>query len=96
MRFEWDESKRESNIVKHGIDFADAPRLFSAPMRTVLDLRQDYGEERFIGLGLLDNRVVAVAFTELAEDTIRVFSLRRALAHEKKQYEQYIRQFYGY
>lgn len=65
-------------------------------MRTILDLRQDYGEDRFIGLGLLDNRVVAVAFTEPAENTIRVFSLRRALAHEKKQYEQYIRQFYSH
>ena len=96
MQFEWDESKRESNIVKHGIDFADAPRLFSAPMRTVLDLRQDYGEERYIGLGLLDSRVVAVAFTEPDENTIRVFSLRKALAHEKKQYEQYIRQNFGY
>ena len=96
MRFEWDESKRESNIVKHGIDFADAPRLFLAPMRTILDLRQDYGEDRFIGLGLLDSRVVAVAFTEPEENTIRVLSLRRALAHEKKQYEQYIKQFSGH
>ena len=96
MRFEWNETKRESNIVKHGIDFADAPRLFSAPMRTVLDTRQDYGEDRFIGLGLLDNHVVAVAFTEPEENTIRVISLRRALAHEKKQYEQYIKQLFGH
>ncbi len=96
MRFEWEESKRESNIVKHGIDFADAPRLFLSPMRTSLDLRQDYGEERFFGLGLLDNRVVAVAFTEPEENTIRVISLRKALAHEKKQYEQYIRQNFGH
>ena len=95
MQFEWDESKRESNIVKHGIDFVDAPRVFSAPMQTILDLRQDYSEDRFFGLGLLDNRVVAVAFTEPEENTIRVFSLRRALAHEKKQYEQYIRQNFG-
>ncbi len=96
MRFEWDESKRESNIVKHGIDFVDVPRLFSAPMRIVLDMRQDYGEDRFIGLGLLDNRIVAVAFTEPEENTVRVISLRRALAHEKKQYEQYIKQYFSY
>lgn len=96
MRFEWDESKQDSNIVKHGIDSADAPHLFSAPMRTVLDPRHDYSEDRFIGLGLLDNRVVAVAFTEPEENTVRVFSMRRALAHEKKQYEQYIRQLFGH
>ena len=96
MQFDWDESKRESNIAKHGIDFADAVRLFSAPMRTILDLRQDYGEERFIGLWLLDNRAVAVAFTEPEDNTVRVVSMRRALTHEKKQYEQYIRQFFGH
>ncbi len=64
--------------------------------RTVLSLRQDYGEERFIGLGLPGNRVVAVAFTELEENTLRVISLRRALAHEKKQYKQYIKQFFDH
>jgi len=96
MQFEWDEYKCASNVVKHGIDFADAPRLFSAPMRVVLDNRHDYGEDRFIGLGLLDNRVVAVAFTEPDEDTVRVFSMRRALAHEQKHYEQYIKQLFGH
>lgn len=27
-RFEWDENKRRSNIVKHGIDFEDAKDVF--------------------------------------------------------------------
>ena len=96
MQFEWDKQKRESNLVKHGLDFADAPRLFSAPLRTLLDTRQDYGEDRFFGLGLLDSRVVAIAFTEPEEDTIRILSMRRALAHEKKQYEHYIKQILGH
>ena len=96
MQFQWDERKNESNIAKHGIDFSDATRLFSAPMRTVLDNRHDYGEDRFIGLGLLESRVVVVAFTEPEEDTIRVISIRRALVHEQRQYEQYIQQLFGH
>jgi len=84
MQFQWDPRKNESNITKHGIDFAEAPRLFSAPVQTVPDARQDYGEDRWIGLGMLDSRVVAVVFTEPDEETIRIISLRRALPQEQK------------
>ncbi|MBE9048259.1 BrnT family toxin [Pleurocapsales cyanobacterium LEGE 10410] len=29
MKFQWDESKRISNIRKHGIDFLDIPSVFN-------------------------------------------------------------------
>lgn len=96
MRFQWDARKNESNIAKHGIDFAEAPRLFSAPMQTALDTRQDYGEDRGVGLGMLGSRVVAVAFTEPDEETIRIISIRRAQPQEQKHYERYIRQLLGH
>jgi len=85
MRFLWDERKNESNITKHDVDFAEAPRLFSGLMRVIPDERYDYGEDRFIGLGLLDDRVIVVAFAESEEDVTRIISMRRALIHEKKQ-----------
>ena len=62
MDFVWDEQKNESNIGKHGLDFADARHVFDAPMLVALDERGDYGEDRWIGIGLLDGRVVAIAF----------------------------------
>ncbi|EMR45199.1 hypothetical protein C206_21884 [Pseudomonas putida TRO1] len=31
MFFEWDEGKNQSNIRKHGIDFADVPDMFNHP-----------------------------------------------------------------
>lgn len=37
MRFEWDDEKNESNISKHGFDFADAWEIFEAPLLTALD-----------------------------------------------------------
>ena len=30
MRLEWDEAKRQVNIRKHGLDFADAGDMFSS------------------------------------------------------------------
>jgi uncharacterized DUF497 family protein len=47
-----------------------------------LDEREEYGEERWIGIGLLDGRVVVVVYTELDEETTRIISLRKALSHE--------------
>ena len=64
MRFEWDEAKRESNLLKHGIDFIEVEKVFEGETVTILDVRLDYGEERFITLGLLDGRVVVIVHTE--------------------------------
>ncbi len=91
MNFEWDEDKNESNIAKHGFDFNDASRIFKFPMVIDLDDREVYDEDRWLGIGLLDGRVVVVVFTEPNENVIRIISLRKALSHERKRYEQYIR-----
>jgi hypothetical protein len=39
--------------------------------------------------------VVVVVFTEPDENTIRIVSMRKALAHERKQYEQAFRDEFG-
>lgn len=54
----------------------------------IVDLREDYGEDRWIGIGLMDGRVVIIVFTEPEEDTIRVISFRKATTDERKKYEQ--------
>jgi uncharacterized protein len=95
VRFEWDEQKNLASIDKHGIDFADAVRIFSSPLLTALDPRRDYGEDRWIGVGLLDGRVVVLVFTEPDPDTIRVISVRKALTHERRRYEQHLKNELG-
>lgn len=91
MKFEWDQQKNKANVAKHGLDFADSYKIFKLPLRIALDERQDYGEERWVGVGILDGRVVVVVFTEPDEQTIRIISLRKALPYERKYYEQYLR-----
>lgn len=88
MNFDWDDNKNLENIRKHGFDFADAWEVFESPMITRLDTREDYGEDRWIGLGFLGNRVVVVVFTEPAENTVRIISLRKALKYERKKLEE--------
>jgi hypothetical protein len=98
MHFEWDENKRKENIRKHGFDFADAWKIFTAPMLTEIDKREDYGEDRWIGIGMLDARIVVVVFNEREDDEeeiIRIISLRKALNHERTKFEQAIRDRLG-
>jgi uncharacterized DUF497 family protein len=82
MRFEWDEDKRRANLRRHGFDFRDAWEVFETPMLVASDDRQDYGEDRWIGIGILETRVVVVVFTERGEDTIRIISMMKALNHD--------------
>jgi uncharacterized DUF497 family protein len=80
--FVWDEQTNESNIHTHGLDFADAHRIFTAPMLVARDEQEDYREDRWIGIGFLDARIVVVVFSEPDGQTIRIISLRKALRHE--------------
>ena len=95
MRFEWDDEKNKSNILKHGFDFADAWEIFEAPLLAGLDDREDYGEDRWIGIGLLRGRIIVVVFTERDPETKRLISLRKASRHERIKYEEAIRDGLG-
>jgi uncharacterized protein len=88
--FEWDEHKNQENIRKHGLDFSDAWQIFAGPLFPELDLRSDYGEDRWSVIGLLGNRVVVVTLTLGSDEVLRVISLRKALRHERERFEEEI------
>lgn len=90
MKFEWDEQKNIRNIRWHGIDFVDVPEMFNYYMLFDLDIREDYGEDRWVGIGILRNSVVVVVYTEPAPDTIRLISARRANTYERQRYQEAI------
>jgi uncharacterized DUF497 family protein len=85
MKFEWNEAKRRTNLRKHRLDFADAETVFSGATFTFEDERFEYGEDRYITLGLLHDMVVVIAHTE-REDVIRVISMRKATRNEQRLY----------
>lgn len=82
MHFSWSDAKSQSNLSDHGLDFVDAPRVFDGVTYTLEDDRFDYGEERYMTLGLLDGVVVSVVHTE-SPKLIRVISFRKATKREQ-------------
>ena len=85
MRFIWDETKRQTNLNKHGLDFADAEQVFSGPVAIFEDNRESYGEQRLIGIGMLTAVVVLIVHIE-SDETIRIISMREATSDETDLY----------
>ena len=87
MEYEWDEHKAASNVVKHGIDFADAATaLEDEAAITTADEFAD--EERLITIGMdALGRLLVVVYTWRGAAAIRLISARRATRHERQQYE---------
>jgi hypothetical protein len=89
MSYEWDEQKRLVNVKKHGIDFIDIPEVFDGDVVIIPDERFDYGETRFLLIGILKSQVIVVAYTERGEN-IRIISARKATKNEQIYFFQQI------
>jgi uncharacterized DUF497 family protein len=87
--FEWDDQKRQANIEKHGIDFADIKPIFTNPIVEFIDNRRDYGEIRTILLGQIKGRVLCVVYTQRGSIK-RIISARKANKREQRKYYQSI------
>jgi len=61
MLFEWDESKRQANLAKHLIDFADAVKAFEGPVFEKVQRRHD--ENRMLAVGMLEDVEIVVIYT---------------------------------
>ena len=87
LNFEWHAAKAEANLEAHGVSFDLATTVFKDPLAVErLDDRQDYGEQRFVIIGMAEDRVVLfVAYTE-REERIRIISARRATQYEQDDY----------
>lgn len=81
--FDWDKRKSKSNLDKHGIDFDDAVEIFYGPI--ILRRSDRNNEERWIAIGFLENKLIAVVFTRRA-DAFRIISARRARKNEESEY----------
>jgi uncharacterized DUF497 family protein len=87
--FEWDTSKAESNIRKHGVSFEEASTVFSDPFElTISDPDHSHGEYRFLSIGRSEHgRLVVVSYTERHANEIRIISARIASRPERQIYD---------
>lgn len=87
MRFEFDPAKSAANKAKHGIDFIEAQALWDDPDRLEVAARSEVGP-RSIVIGRIRDTAWAACVTYRHEETIRIISVRRARAREKREYER--------
>lgn len=62
MKLTFDHFKRSKTLLERGIDFADATVVFAGHHITGEDVRQDYGEVRFISVGMLTGGMVVIVW----------------------------------
>ncbi len=91
MTFEWDETKNQANIYKHGISFETAKRVFEGPVLTWLDNRRDYGEDRYVSIGQVEMGALIVVAHTKRNDRARLISARGASRKERQAYHEKIR-----
>jgi len=85
MRISYDSAKNRRNIRDRGLSFDSAAEFDFESALYAVDKRQDYGETRYIAVGMLGVRLHVLCFAETL-DGIRVISFRKANAREVNRY----------
>ena len=85
--FEWDERKRQTNLRKHGVDFADVLEVFYDPLARILRDPDHHREQRYVVMGEdARRRVLVVVFSQSDPNAIRIISARPATPAERRHY----------
>lgn len=85
LRFEWDETKAERNLKKHGIPFETAAKVFLDENRIeIYDEAHSMDEDRYITIGMAGD-ILFVVYTE-RNPSIRLISARLATERERRLY----------
>ncbi len=86
MEISYDPAKRAATLEQRGLDFVDAPEVFSGPVFELKDDRFDYGEQRYITIGLLRGRMVVLVWTPRGAAR-HIISMRKANGREQARFQ---------
>jgi uncharacterized DUF497 family protein len=87
VSFEWDPAKAQTNLKKHGVDFADAALALEDERALTMRDRAATTEQRFVTLAMDPLGRVLVIVHAWRGERIRLISARKATHRERKQYE---------
>lgn len=85
IAFEFDETKSQANLLKHGIDFVDAQQLWSDPRLLEIPAKTE-DEPRFLMIGLINRKYWSAVITYRGAN-VRLISVRRSRTEEVALYE---------
>ena len=84
--FEWNDDKAAQNWRDHGVSFEMAREAFTAAFAVEwVDAGQDPSEERYAMIGMVESRLLFVAYVMRGE-RIRIISARKAEPYERRKY----------
>jgi len=84
--FEWDDTKAARNWHDHGVSFEMAREAFRDAFAVEwVDARQDPREDRYAMIGMVEGRLLFVAYAMRGE-CIRIISARKAEPYERRKY----------
>jgi uncharacterized protein len=87
VQYEWDNSKRDANLRKHGVDFWDAILALEDPNRLEdIDERDEYGEERIANYWRCERSSAVRDCHSTWRRYLRIVSARKAERHEQDRY----------
>ena len=92
LKFEWDRKKAAFNLSGHNVPFEEALTVFGDPLARIFDDEDpSIKEQREIIIGhSVKRRLLVVCFTA-QEDSVRIFSARKATRREQKDYEENVK-----
>jgi uncharacterized DUF497 family protein len=86
LDFEWDDNKRTEVLSQRGIDLLEAALIFEGPVLTKVDARHDYGETRYISLGMVGDECFVVVHTP-RKNLVRIITAWLGGKSDKEQYQ---------
>jgi uncharacterized DUF497 family protein len=89
MEITFDPVKRDKTLRERRLDFLRAVEIFDGPNYRFVDDRFDYGEERIVTIGYLDERMIVVVWTQRGSAR-HVISMRKANDREKVRYGKFL------
>ena len=89
MRFDWDENKAASNLLKHGVSFDEAKIVFDDPLYVdFYDPAHSDDEDRYLIVGESNQRRLLIASYTERGNLIRLISAREVTRTEREVYEE--------
>jgi len=88
MEIEWDARKARLNVLKHGVQFADAVLVLEDDNALTTTEQAPDGEERCVTLGVdALGRILVVVYT-WRKNRLRIISARPATPGERERYAE--------
>jgi uncharacterized protein len=85
MKISFDPAKDERTRIERGFSLALGAEVIRNQVTLKLDDRRDYGEDRLISFGYVNERLFVCVYA-VRDDTVHIISLRKANDREVEKY----------